>query len=75
MTNEGNQVLRAGMAAGYPAGKKDAHHFVNRSKAPATYLEIGTRIEGDNAFYPDDDLMWGEDENGTFAAHKDGRRY
>jgi len=75
VTNDGDQVLHAGMAAGYPAGKKDAHHFVNRSKAVASYLEIGNRTEGDNAFYPDDDLMWVEDENGTFAAHKDGRRY
>ena len=75
VTNEGSQVLRAGMAAGYPAGTKDAHHFVNRSKAPATYLEIGTRIEGDNAFYPDDDLLWVDDGNGQYAAHKDGRRY
>ena len=75
VTNWGEQVLEAGMAAGYPAGNKDAHHFVNRSGAPATYLEVGNRIEGDNAFYPDDDLMWGEDENGVFAAHKDGRRY
>ena len=75
VTNDGDQVLRTGMAAGYPAGKKDAHHFINRSKMPATYLEIGNRTEGDNAFYPDDDLMWVEDENGTFAAHKDGRRY
>jgi uncharacterized cupin superfamily protein len=40
-----------------------------------TYLEIGNRIDGDNAFYPDDDLMWCEDENGEYAAHKDGRRY
>ena len=63
------------MCAGYPGGKKDGHHFVNRSTAPATYLEIGDRTEGDNAFYPDDDLMWVEDENGVFAAHKDGRRY
>jgi len=75
VTSEREQVLRAGTGAGYPAGKKDAHHFVNRSDAPATYLEIGNRIEGDNAFYPDDDLMWCEDENGTYAAHKDGRRY
>jgi uncharacterized cupin superfamily protein len=75
VTNETEQVLRAGMGAGYPCGKKDAHHFVNRSGASATYLEIGNRIEGDNAFYPDDDLMWCEDENGTYAAHKDGRRY
>lgn len=75
IANEGEQVLRPGMCAGYPAGKKDAHHFVNRSSAPATYLEIGNRTEGDNAFYPDDDLAWGEDENGRFTAHKDGRRY
>jgi uncharacterized cupin superfamily protein len=51
------------------------HHFVNRSGAPATYLEVGNRAEGDNAFYPDDDLIWVEDENGVFAAHKDGKRY
>jgi uncharacterized cupin superfamily protein len=41
----------------------------------AQYLEIGNRIEGDNAFYPDDDLLWVETEGGTIAAHKDGRRY
>jgi uncharacterized cupin superfamily protein len=75
VTNDGDQVLRAGMAAGYPAGKKDAHHFINRSTARATYLEFGNRTEGDTALYPDDDLMWIEDENGTFPAHKDGRRY
>jgi len=75
VTNGGEQVLGAGMCAGYPAGKKDGHHFVNRSAAPVTYLEIGNRIEGDNGLYPDDDLMWVEDENGVFAAHKDGRRY
>ena len=75
VTNEGEQVLRAGHCAGYPAAKRDAHHFVNRGSAPARYLEIGNREPGDNAFYPDDDLMWVEDENGTYGAHKDGRRY
>jgi uncharacterized cupin superfamily protein len=75
VTNVGEQVLVPGTCAGYPAGARDAHHFVNRSSAPARYLEIGNRVDGDNAFYPDDDLMWGEDENGGFAAHKDGRRY
>ena len=75
VTNDGEQVLGPGMCAGYPAGKKDAHHFINRSATSATYLEIGNRTEGDHAFYPDDDLMWGADENGVFAAHKDGSRY
>ncbi len=73
--NEGEQVLAAGMCAGYPAARRDAHHFVNRGSGPATYLEIGNRIDGDNAFYPDDDLMWIEDEQGVHPAHKDGRRY
>ena len=75
VTNDGEQTLGPGMCAGYAAGKKDAHHFINRSSDAATYLEIGNRAEGDNAFYPDDDLMWFEDENGVHAAHKDGRRY
>jgi uncharacterized cupin superfamily protein len=75
VTNGGEQTLTAGMCAGYPAGKRDAHHFVNRSSSPVRYLEIGNRVEGDNAFYPDDDLMWGFGEDGEYAAHKDGSRY
>nr|AUN37336.1 hypothetical protein [uncultured bacterium] len=75
ITNDGEQTLRAGMCAGYPAGTRDGHHMINRSNAPVQYLEIGNRIDGDNAFYPDDDLMWVETEGGTIAAHKDGRRY
>ena len=76
VTNAGEQILREGMAAGFPAGKRDAHHFINRSQAPSRYLEMGERNERDNAFYPDDDLMWIETESeGVVAAHKDGRRY
>ena len=75
VSNAGEQLLAAGMCAGYPAGVRDAHHFVNRSGRPARYLEVGSRIEGDNAFYPDDDLMWIAREDGEQAAHKDGRPY
>jgi uncharacterized cupin superfamily protein len=62
------------MCAGYPAGKRDAHHFINRGSVPASYLEIGNRIEGDKCFYPDDDLIWCDDGNGEYGAHRDGRR-
>jgi uncharacterized cupin superfamily protein len=75
VTSDGEQVLRAGDCAGYPAGKRDGHHFINRSGGPARYLEIGNRAEGDIAFYPDDDLRMIEDEQGIYYAHKDGRRY
>lgn len=75
VSNAGEQVLKKGMCAGYPAGQRDAHHMINRGDVPARYLEIGNRIQGDNAFYPDDDLLWIEREEGMVAAHKDGRAY
>lgn len=75
ITNVGEQVLTPGSAAGFVAASRDAHHFVNRSNAPARYLEVGERNERDNAFYPDDDIMWVETEDGTIASHKDGRPY
>jgi len=75
VTDAGEQVLAAGMCAGYPAGSTDAHHFVNRSAAVARFLEIGSRTDADVAHYPDDDLMWSVDDGGFHAAHKDGRRY
>ncbi|HET7365090.1 MAG TPA: cupin domain-containing protein [Burkholderiales bacterium] len=76
VTNEGEQTLRPGMCAGYPAGSKNGHHFINRSHKPAKYLEMGTNVPGDTAFYPDDDLRLFETEDaGMVYARKDGRRY
>lgn len=84
ITDEGEQVLRAGHCAGYPSGARNAHHFINRSSKPARYLEVGSRHEDDLAHYPDDDLMWMNQETleadnykkkVTVAAHKDGRIY
>lgn len=74
-TNAGEQTLSTGMCAGYPAGTTEAHHMINRSGANATYLEIGNRTEGDLPFYPDDDIMWIDDEDGGYYAHKDKQRY
>ena len=73
--NYQNNPVRCEVAP--PANEEDrnAHHFVNRSKRPAKYLEMGTNVPGDTAFYPDDDLfiMWGEE--GMAYTHKDGRKY
>jgi uncharacterized cupin superfamily protein len=33
-TDEGEQVLKPGMAAGLPAGKPDGHHLINRADHP-----------------------------------------
>jgi uncharacterized cupin superfamily protein len=75
VTEGAEQVLRAGDCAGYPAGKPDGHHFVNRSGAPARYLEVGNRDTNDAPFYPDDDLAWVDDAQGGRYTHKDGNPY
>jgi uncharacterized cupin superfamily protein len=53
ITDAGPQVLTAGMSVGFPAGRPDGHHFVNRSGATATILAIGDRSPGDAVHYPD----------------------
>lgn len=56
VTDAGEQSLGAGACVGFPAGVEDAHHFVNRSKAPARYLEVANRDAEDRAHFPHDDL-------------------
>jgi uncharacterized cupin superfamily protein len=56
VTEAGEITVSAGMCAGFPAGRANAHHLVNRSDADVYYLEIGDRSAGDVVTYPDDDL-------------------
>jgi len=59
-TGEGEQVLRAGMCAGFPAGSGDGHQLINRGTAPALYLEMSNRDPADTGHYSDGDvdLVW-----------------
>ena len=72
VTDAGEQTLHAGMAAGFPAGKADGHHLINRSAAPAVYLEVGDRTAGDEVHYPDVDLFVASDFS---FHHKTGEPY
>lgn len=75
VTDEGETVLRPGMAAGFPAGKADGHHLINRGNAPARYLEAGTRAPTEVAHYSDIDMM-GRKRDGKFVfMHKNGEPY
>ncbi len=56
ITDAGEQVLGAGMTAGFPAGVQDGHCIQNRSDKPATILEVGSRDMLDEGNYPDVDL-------------------
>jgi uncharacterized cupin superfamily protein len=75
-TEGGEQTLRAGMCAGFPAGQKDGHQLVNRSGKPARYLEISNRDPADGAAYSEVDLVYRKDgKGGAIFTHKDGRPY
>ena len=69
-TDAGEQSLTAGMCVGFPLGTGDAHQLVNRSSAPAVYLEISNRDARDCACYPDVDLQY----HGAHAAVKFTRK-
>ncbi|MGF1628519.1 MAG: cupin domain-containing protein [Kiloniellaceae bacterium] len=57
ITDAGEQLLKPGMAAGFPAGKGDGHHMANKGKDWAVYLEVGNRSLDDEISYPDIDLF------------------
>jgi uncharacterized cupin superfamily protein len=57
-TNSGEQLLTAGMCAGFRGGVEDGHQLVNRSDRPARYLEISNRDPQDGAWYPGIDMRY-----------------
>ena len=71
VTDAGEQILGPGMVAGFPAGKADGHHLVNRSDADVVYLEVGDRPPVDDVDYPDVDMLL---RQGRFV-HRDGSAY
>lgn len=75
LTEAGEQRLTQGMAAGFPAGRADGHCLVNRSDRPAVYLEVGDRLPGDGATYPDDDLAARAKPGGWTFENKAGVPY
>jgi uncharacterized cupin superfamily protein len=76
-TAAGEQLLRAGMCAGFPAGKDDGHQLINRSNADAVYLEVSNRDASDSAHYadPDVDLMWSPPHAPGKMTRRDGTPY
>jgi uncharacterized cupin superfamily protein len=75
VTDNGEQVLGPGMAAGFPAGKAEGHKLENRSAAPVRYLEIGDRSPTEEVTYTDSDMHLVRDASGRHLTHKDGTPY
>jgi uncharacterized cupin superfamily protein len=76
MLDDKAYVLRAGDCCGFKAGTGIGHQLVNRSAEPVLYLEIGDRTAGDQAAYPNDDLVFTQLADGaSLITHKDGTPY
>ncbi|RAK59907.1 transcriptional regulator [Phenylobacterium hankyongense] len=74
VTDDGEEVLRAGDCAAFPAGVPNGHHIQNRSQAEAVLLEVGSRRPGDDGCdYPDLDMIIRVGER-TYR-HRDGEPY
>lgn len=70
ITDDGEELMRAGDCMAFPANTPNGHHLVNRSASVAVCLEIGSRIAGDRVVYSDIDMMYDREAGGY--VHKDG---
>ncbi len=72
-TDAGEQVLRPGMCAGFPAGERNGHRFLNRGAADVLLLVVGDRTADDEVGYPDIDMHAVAGPDGRYRyTRKDG---
>ena len=69
--DDGERTITPGMCVGFRHGGP-AHHLINRSTGDAVYLEVGDRLPGDSAEYPDDDLKAVWAGSGWHFTRRDG---
>ncbi len=76
VTEQGEEVLRAGDCTGFRAGVANGHHLQNRSQADAVVLEVGSRDPDHDAVdYPDIDMVCVPVESAHGYTHRDGTPY
>lgn len=74
VTEAGEEVLKAGDCAAFPAGERNGHHIQNRSERELVLLEVGSRLPAaDGCDYPDLDMVLKEGASGY--SHRDGTPY
>jgi len=57
VTDDGEEILRAGDTAEFKAGDPNGHHLQNRSESDVLVIEIGTRNPENAVTYPDIDMV------------------
>ncbi len=68
----GETLMRPGDCAAFPAGDPAGHCFVNRSKAEARFLVVGTRARSEVVTYSDVDMMVVMEGGDARFTYKDG---
>ena len=71
----GEIVLKPGDAAAWKAGVKNGHCLINKSSRDAVFIEVGTRVAAERAFYSDIDMMVTRDDKGARYTKKNGEPY
>jgi uncharacterized cupin superfamily protein len=75
VTDAGEEILRAGDAAGFKANEANGHCLQNRSGGDVLVLEIGTRVADDCAYYSDIDMMAPPGGKPAIYTRRDGTPY
>ena len=75
ITDEGQEILRAGDCAGFKAGDPNGHCLQNHSDRDAVVLEIGTRAAEDVGHYSDIDMTAPAQGKPAIYTCRDGSPY
>jgi uncharacterized cupin superfamily protein len=75
VTDEGEEILRPGDAAGFKAGDTNGHCLRNQSQSEVLVLEIGTRVADDRGNYPEIDLVSPPGGQPAVYTRRDGTPY
>lgn len=73
VTDDGEEILKAGDCAAFPANTPNGHHLINRSAGMAVCLEVGGRSTLDRVVYSDIDMVSEPGSDGY--ARRDGTPY
>jgi uncharacterized cupin superfamily protein len=75
VTDDDEETLRAGDAAGFPANEGNGHCLQNRSDHDATVIEVGTRTTGSVCYYAGIDMVAPAGGKPAAFTHRDGTPY
>lgn len=75
VSDEGEEILKAGDCAGFKDNDSDGHCLQNKSSTEATALEVGGRMPTDSVTYSDIDMLSPAGAKPAICTRRDGTPY